>query len=500
MTKKLIFGLTALASIASVVVSDTCRTIQDTTAIELDHPLSTDYLTENFEYWSTACSALKPSCILSPTTAEEVSTIVKTLRANGNTEKFAIKSGGHSPNKYFASIDGSPLISTRKLNEVNLDAASQTVRVGPGNRWVDVAKALDGSGYTPVGGRIGDVGVGGLMLYGGLSFLSAQNGWAMSNVLEYEVVLANGTIAKASKDHNKDLFDAMHGGGNNFGIVTSFLLQAYPIDNEIWAGYFIFTPDKQSQILAAIRDFTENYDDHPKAAIISTTVMPLDLVEAWLMFVFYDGQDPGDAFKQFLDIGPIANTAKKQSYASYLEANNFAAIRGFSYEMGTETTPLPAKTDVYVLDSYINFWRKTAKTLFATAGIIASIAYQPVPKRQLRIAKEKGGDLLDMDENYDYIVFEMNLSYINLPFDWDDKRVQDAMKTLYTGQKALIDGFIKNGSLPSIPHLPLFANDGNQGQDYWGRIKPEKRAFAKKVQELVDPDNFFRSRTGSWKV
>lgn len=41
------------------------------------------------------------------------------------------------------------------------DSGSATVRVGPGNDWEDVIKKLDGTGVTVVGGRIGDVGVGG---------------------------------------------------------------------------------------------------------------------------------------------------------------------------------------------------------------------------------------------------------------------------------------------------------------------------------------------------
>lgn len=102
---------------------------------------------------------MKPSCQLYPKTAEEVASIVRVLGANN--ESFAIKSGGHSPNQGFASIAGGPLISTSKLNEVVYDEAKGTVRVGPGNDWEDVSKALDGTGVTVVGGRIGDVGVGG---------------------------------------------------------------------------------------------------------------------------------------------------------------------------------------------------------------------------------------------------------------------------------------------------------------------------------------------------
>jgi FAD/FMN-containing dehydrogenase len=102
---------------------------------------------------------MKPSCQLYPTTADEVAAIVRIL--NGNNETFAIKSGGHNPNQGFASIAGGPLISTRELNEVIYDAANGVVHVGPGNDWDDVMKALDGTGVTVAGGRIGDVGVGG---------------------------------------------------------------------------------------------------------------------------------------------------------------------------------------------------------------------------------------------------------------------------------------------------------------------------------------------------
>lgn len=93
-----------------------------------------------------------------------MSTVIKTLY--NNNETFAVKSGGHNPNQNFSSIDGGPLVSTAKLNEVILDEASKTVRVGPGNRWEDVHKVLDGTGYTVIGGRIGNVGVGGYIVGG----------------------------------------------------------------------------------------------------------------------------------------------------------------------------------------------------------------------------------------------------------------------------------------------------------------------------------------------
>jgi FAD/FMN-containing dehydrogenase len=153
------------AFIAAAAASETCDQVASLYPnITIDQPLSLEYTTAQTEYWSTSCGDLKPGCILTPTTTEEVAQIVQVLLTNNET--FAIKSGGHNPNNYFASVDGGPLISTKLLNEIALDNVTETVRVGPGNRWDDISAALDGTGYTAVGGRIGNVGVGGYLLGG----------------------------------------------------------------------------------------------------------------------------------------------------------------------------------------------------------------------------------------------------------------------------------------------------------------------------------------------
>lgn len=113
-------------------VADTCSTLAENTDIEVTYPLSLDYVSEQQKYWSTSCIALKPSCILFPTSAAEVSVILQTI--NEGDEKFAIKSGGHNPNNYFSSVDGGPLISTARLNEAILDSNTGVLRMGPGNR------------------------------------------------------------------------------------------------------------------------------------------------------------------------------------------------------------------------------------------------------------------------------------------------------------------------------------------------------------------------------
>jgi FAD/FMN-containing dehydrogenase len=198
---------------STLVRADTCSTIASSTDIDVAFPLSLDYISEQNKYWSSSCIALKPSCILFPTSAAEVSVILQTI--NQGNESFAVKSGGHNPNNYFSSVDGGPLISTARLDEAVLDPNTGVLRMGPGNRLDEIAAKLQGSGWTFVGGRIGNTGTGGLILGGGLSYMSAQYGWAASSALEYEVVLGNGTIVTASDTQNADLARALRGGGNN---------------------------------------------------------------------------------------------------------------------------------------------------------------------------------------------------------------------------------------------------------------------------------------------
>lgn len=209
--------LLVLAGIAS---ADSCKEVEALRYINVTRALDLAYIEEQTQYWSTSCSALLPSCIIFPKSVQEVSTVVKIIAATD--ERFAVKSGGHNPNNGFSSVQGGPLIVTEHLDQANVNQETGIIDVGPGNRLDGIAKKLQGSGWTFVGGRIGNTGVGGLVLGGGLSYMSAQYGWAASQVLEYEIVFANGTIGNVHKDNYPDLFKALKGGGNNFGILTNY--------------------------------------------------------------------------------------------------------------------------------------------------------------------------------------------------------------------------------------------------------------------------------------
>lgn len=492
--KHVVLAVSAIvSSLVAPAAADTCSAVGNGTAIHIQRSLQLEYLQEQNNYWSTGNGKLKPSCILYPQSAQEVAAIVKIL--NKNDENFAIKSGGHNANKYFASIDGGPLISTKYLNEVTFDRTSMTVRCGPGNDWQDVQEALQPAGVTVVGGRIGEVGVGGYIVGGGLSFLSTEYGWAANNVVEFEVVLHNGTIVTASKDSHADLYGALKGGGNSFGIVTAYTMMAHP-QGQIWGGNLLFPASKSEELLAAVREFTEHYDDEKAAIIMTAEQTVLGAVDIWIMFLFYDGPTPPDGvFNMFTDLKPITNNCKTRTYADLLTTNNFGVIKGSVYTITTETIPLPSAQDApEILGAYHENWRNTTQSIITVPGLIGSIAYQPIPKRLARKARELGGDLLDLDDDVDRIILEFNYSYT---FGASDEKVDEAIQKLYKGTAAITSKYQATGQLPDA-YLPLFANDGYFRQDYFGRLRTVD--FARSVQERYDPNGFFAERTGGFKM
>ncbi|KAI6085519.1 FAD-binding domain-containing protein [Hypoxylon rubiginosum] len=491
------WGLVASAAVLSgLALADTCSTLKSISTIDVADPIDLSYIDEQQDYWSTSCSALLPTCIIFPKDVNEVSAIVKVL--NNNTENFAIKSGGHNPNNGWSSVQGGPLISTQKLDSVTLDQETGIAKVGPGQRLDSISAALQGTGWTFVGGRIGNTGVGGLVLGGGLSYMSAQYGWAASSVLEYEIVLANGTIATASATQNADLFKALKGGGNNFGIVTTYTLQLYRQGN-VFGGNLVFlrTPETDSALLKAVRDFTEYNTDDKAAVIVTAERGNIDLIDSWILFLFYDGEVvPDGIFKNFTDAGPLLDTTRVQTYAELIGGSNWVIVQGSVVQIGTETIPMPSAEDsVTVMEGIHAHWRNISDTVLLEPGIIASIAYQPFPKRIAEAAKERSVDLIDADDAAHRLILELNYSFVP---QGDYEKMDATLQSTYGGVRDRILGWQADGILPDI-YLPVFMNYGFHQQDYFARLRPENRAFAHAVSASVDPNGFFRTRIGGWK-
>jgi FAD/FMN-containing dehydrogenase len=167
--------------------------------------------------------------------------------------RVAIRCGGHN-GPGLGSVDDGLVIDLAAMKGVRVDPTARTARVGAGCTQGDVDHATHAFGLAVPAGIISSTGIAGLTLSGGHGYLSRKYGLTIDNLLEADVVLADGSFVTASKSQNADLFWALRGGGGNFGVVTSFLFQLHPVTN-VFAGPVAFDQQHAGMIMKRYREF-----------------------------------------------------------------------------------------------------------------------------------------------------------------------------------------------------------------------------------------------------
>ena len=172
-------------------------------------------------------------------------------RENGLT--VAIRGGGHN-GPGLGTCDDGLVIDLSLMKGVRVDPAAKTVRVEGGCTWGDVDHATYAFGMATPSGIASTTGVGGLTLGGGLGHLARTCGLTIDNLLEVDMVLADGSFVTANADAHQDLFWAVRGGGGNFGVVTSFLFRLHPI-SMVYAGPMLWPLEKAAEAMRFYRDY-----------------------------------------------------------------------------------------------------------------------------------------------------------------------------------------------------------------------------------------------------
>ena len=211
----------------------------------------------------------QPQVIVFPESTEDVEQIVKATQACRDflpakaTSVFSVLSGGHNYAGY--CLSNGIVVNMEKMNTVHWDFPKRQVTVGMGVRWRDIYPHIEGTGLIAVGGGCPDVGVGGFVLGGGWSWMSRSYGLGSDNLLEADVVLANGQtvtvndeIVSNSRDtHLADLWFSLRGaGGGNFGIVTRMVLQLRQLRTNVGLnGQVCWTLDRAKEPLNRYKDW-----------------------------------------------------------------------------------------------------------------------------------------------------------------------------------------------------------------------------------------------------
>lgn len=234
----------------------------------------------------------------------------------------SVYGGGHGVTGS-AVVDAGVCIDLRGLTRIAVDPTARTAEVAGGCTWGQVDAATQEHGLAVTGGRVPSTGVAGLALGSGSGWLERRFGFTCDNLLEAEVVTADGRVVLASDTEHPDLFWGLRGGGGNFGIVTRFTFRLHEIPPLMLGGMLIFPADRAGEVVRAWRDWILDAPDEVATGVAFITAPPAPFVPEPVqghpivaMVCCYVGpiEDGERAFRPMRDLEPAVDLLEPMPY------------------------------------------------------------------------------------------------------------------------------------------------------------------------------------------
>jgi FAD/FMN-containing dehydrogenase len=175
--------------------------------------------------WNAAIDR-RPALIARPHSAADVAAVIRYARDSGLP--LSVRGGGHSA-AGLAVADGALMLDLSAMKEVTIDPAARAAVAAGGVTWAELDAATQSHGLAVTGGVVGSTGIAGLTLGGGIGWLDRMAGLTCDNLIEAEVVTADGEVVRTNDAERPELLWALRGGGGNFGVVTSFSYRLHPV-------------------------------------------------------------------------------------------------------------------------------------------------------------------------------------------------------------------------------------------------------------------------------
>jgi len=236
---------------------------------------------------------------------------------------IAIRGGGHSFAGY-GTCDGGLVVDLSLMRHIEVDVKARTATAQAGVLWGELNEATQVHGLAVTGGLISHTGIAGLTLGGGIGWLMRKYGLSCDNLLDAEVVTADGDVLRASDEQNADLFWALRGGGGNFGVVTRFTYQLHEIGPAVLFSFLSYEPGRGREILGAFRAFSAQAPDEQCPLLIYLNLPPAPFVPpekvgrpGWTIIVVTTGDlESGQAaLKPLMDLGPQVKFTAPMPYS-----------------------------------------------------------------------------------------------------------------------------------------------------------------------------------------
>ncbi|KAI1177088.1 putative oxidoreductase [Nemania sp. FL0916] len=473
-----------------------CHALSLLFGTKVSYPSSVNYTSTLGSFFSAQAASLHPTCVFAPVTVQDVSVAVSALSAPSISGQYAqkrhcqfsVKSGGHNSNVGAANINDGVAIDLSALDTIELHPEKPIVRLGVGNTWDTVYSYLDALQLGVNGGRSAGVGVGGLSLGGGISFFGTRYGWAADSIINFQLVLANGSIINANESSSPKLARALRGGGNNFGIVTRIDMQTFP-SSAFWGGYSYHAISVWPEAARQFIEITQPdiYDEYAHLTLSLGYGAAVGLGVAYGLVYTKPGIEEPALFSDVLALPAFSQSFSLSNMTQKsLEVRAQQTPNGYRYDWSTITL-VPTEA---LLDAAYTCFNASVADIQSVPNITWSFTLEPVPPALY--SRHANSNSLGLgNRNQTLIVVLLEASWINAA---DDKKVTTAARKLFSTVKEAAQGL--NSWDPYV-----YLNYAGSWQDPIATYGPQNLAQLRGVANDVDPHRVFTKQVpGGFKL
>nr|POF22089.1 bifunctional solanapyrone synthase [Quercus suber] len=324
---------------------------------------------------------------------------------------------------------------------------------------------------------------------GGISYFSPRFGMVCDNIDEYEIVLANGSIARVTSSQHEDLWRALKGGTGNFGVVARVTARTFPA-GPIWAGTTFFTGWQTPKVLKAFAEFNqpENFDEYaagPILAICYVQRLGVKLTANTLAYTKPEEWPP--VFKSFRSIWRVWTTARIQSLT---DASRHLATMAPSGQRQLQATTT-IHNDLETFNTLHAIFSKKLGEGKRAKGSIWSLIFQPLSAAVTHKGSPNVLGLETRHRNDTMIVVLVAVSWLDAK---DDELVYRVVRDIiamgdeYAQRKQTADQY-------------RYLNYAASNQDPISGYGMANKQYLQSVSKAYDPDGLFQlAKQGGFKL
>ncbi|KAJ6030669.1 uncharacterized protein N7446_000269 [Penicillium canescens] len=444
---------------------------------------NTDYRTHfpgngNLEVWDAKQQEVRSACRVQPTSTDDVADILRVIL--DTSCNFAVKSGGHARYPDDSVSVGGVTIDLQRMRSTEVSPDRKSVRLGAGHVLYSMFSDLGRHNLTTVGGRAGDVGIGGFVLGGGFSHLSPLYGLAKDNVFQYEIVLPNATVAIVNEHVHPNLYFALRGGMNNFGIVTYFTMRAVE-QGQLYSGQKTYKADQRTAITDQAYELTTRWKNDTAMSFYysfgydqEADVYDLSITQTYAQPIL----DP-PAFRELNQIPSESSTLRFDWLTEFSKEVASATPPGGRNLFATVTYSPSAELDREIQDIMVD----EIQSIKGAPGFFPNLVIQPLYEGAIRAGKQRGGSAGGTEA-------DGPLTAVLLTTLWNDIADDHAMTTFLNRWVQRSETATRDAGKY---HPWRYINYASKEQDPFAGYGEESLQRLRRIQASIDPNGVFSS-------